>query len=81
MKYKNMYYTKNVQHSALLLAMKQNLESCYWQNGECVFVFNNEDECKKIILHLQNHKIHVEAMSLFEALKTINTILILRHQQ
>lgn len=74
MNYKNLFYTKGNHYAALLLAMKQNLESCYWEKGECIFAFDNEEECKKIIANFWNRKVHIEARCLFEAIRTVDSI-------
>ena len=75
MKYSNLYYTDNHEHAAFLLASKQVLESFYWTKGSCVFVFENEERCEKIINGILKGEYHIEAFSLIQALKTISGIM------
>jgi hypothetical protein len=75
MTYDNLYYTDDAEHAAFLLASKQVIESFYWAKGSCVFVFEGELKCEKIIDSILKGEYHIEALSLLEAFKTINNIL------
>jgi Domain of unknown function (DUF5659) len=79
MKYKNLFYTKEAEQAALLVAVGQSLESCYWQKGFCIFVFENNDYCQKIIVDYKDFKVRVEANALFKAIQTIEGIMALKH--
>lgn len=78
MNYNNLYYTDNPEYASFLLASKQVLESLYWSKGACVFVFENETECKKIISGIKEGEILVGGPSLIEAIKTIQGIINLK---
>jgi hypothetical protein len=75
MTYENLYYTDNHEHAAYLMASKQVLESFYWNRGACVFVFENELECDRIITSILRGDYFIEALSLVEALKAIHGII------
>jgi uncharacterized protein DUF5659 len=78
MKYKNLFYTKETEVASLLIASNQSLESCYWQKGLCIFVFENNDNCQKIIDDYKDYKVKIEANSLFKAIRTIEGIMALK---
>jgi phosphoheptose isomerase len=71
MHYTNLFTTKNTEYASLLLSMNQTLESSYAKDGEYYFVFQNAIKCKKVVADLLNHRVIVDAKSLFEAIKTI----------
>lgn len=75
MEYSNFFTTKNPQYAALLLSMYQTLDSYYFKNGECYFVFAHEAKCKKVINDYLCNRMIVSAKSLFDAMKTINGLI------
>ena len=75
MTYQNLYYTDNHEHAAILLARKQVVESFYWAKGSAVVVFENEEECERILEGVLKGVVQVNPKSLIDALRIINNII------
>ncbi|MCX6793438.1 MAG: DUF5659 domain-containing protein [Candidatus Falkowbacteria bacterium] len=72
--YKDLYQTKDSEIATILYSMKQVLDTTFWENGSCFFVFANKDKCEKIISDYLNDKITIGAKSLMESVRTIKSI-------
>lgn len=77
-KYQNFYTTKDFELASVLYASKQVLDSSYWENGTCFFVFENSEACEVVISAYFRDKLVLSAKSLMEAIKTIKNILFAR---
>lgn len=73
--YKEFYKSRDTEISSILYANKQTLESSYWENGACYFLFNDKEACEKIISDYFNDKIIISAKSVMEAIRTIKSII------
>ena len=73
--YQNLYKTRDSEHASVLYATKQVLDSSYWENGACFFIFENRDKSEQIIADYYKDKIMVSAKSLMEAIRTIKSII------
>lgn len=73
--YQNLYQTKDTEKATILYAMKQTLDSTFWSNKACFFVYENSQECERILNDYLNDKIIIGAKSLMEASKTIKNII------
>lgn len=76
--YKNLYKTKDFNLASVLYASKQLLDSSYWEDGSCFFVFEDEDACNKVIDDYFKDKLTLSPKSLVDAQKTIKSILLYR---
>lgn len=74
----NSYTTKDQQIASLLYAQNQILNSSYWENGVCFFVFQDAPQCRDIIAKHYNGQITLTSKVVFEAIKTIKSILLNR---
>ena len=72
--YQQFYQTKDTESAIILYAMKQVLDSTFWENGSCFFSFENQEACEKILTDYLNDKITIGAKSLMEAVRTIKNI-------
>lgn len=72
--YQDLYHTKDSETAAILYSSKQILDSTYWENGSCFFVFQDKKRCEEIISDYLNDKITVGAKSLIEAIRTIRNL-------
>ncbi len=73
--YQNLYQTKDSENAVILYSMRQVLDSSFWENGSCYFVFENRDQCEKILTDYLNDKIVISAKSLMDAYKTIKNLI------
>jgi hypothetical protein len=72
MDYTNLFYTKNSDHAALLIALNQTLDYCYRDiDGEVNFVFVNEFVCKNLLKNYFHKNQKVNANALFDAIKSV----------
>ena len=78
--YDKLYYTDIPEHAAFLMALGQVLDSFYWARTACVFVFEDEVKCQKVIAGILSGKTRIKATALTEALKTINSVINLKLQ-
>lgn len=76
--YQNFYTTKDFELASILYASRQVLDSSYWENNTCFFVFENTEACEAIIADYFKDNLIMSAKSLMEAIKTIKSILFAR---
>jgi len=74
--YQNLYQTKDTESAIILYAMKQVLDSTFWENGSCFFVYEDKVACENILKDYLNDKIIIGAKSLMDAYKTIKGIIV-----
>lgn len=74
-KTKNRYITHDSEYASILYATKQVLDSSYWENGTCFFIFENQNKCEQIIGDYYKDKIIISAKFLMEAIRTIKSII------
>lgn len=69
------YKTKDQELASLLYASGQILDSSEWDNGVCYFIFEAKNECERIVGDYYRGLIKLNAKAIFEALKTIKSII------
>jgi hypothetical protein len=76
MHYSQLYHTKNSDHAAILLSQGMKLDIFYRENGEAVFLFENERICKDILNDYRKGNLKIGAKELFRAMKTVQDYLL-----
>jgi len=75
MEYKELYKTKDSELASLLYAKKQALDSSYRENGSVFFIFEDSENCERIVADYYRGKITINAKELFDSIKTIKSII------
>jgi hypothetical protein len=70
-----LYVTKDQQLASLIYATGHVLDSSYWENGSCYFVFENKKECDQLVSKYYNGLLKINAKSIFDALNTVRSII------
>jgi len=73
--YQELFQIKDTESATILYAMKQTLDSTFWENGSCFFVFRDKNKCEKILSDYLNDKIVISAKSLMESIRTTKNII------
>lgn len=71
----NLYRTKDYNIASTLYALSCKLDSSEVIKGVCFFVFEDEDNCLKIRKSLFDNRLKVNPMVLFDAQRTIKSII------
>ena len=69
------FTTKDQQIATLLYATGETLDSSYWENGICFFVYEDKPRCEQIIANYYKGMIKINAKAIFDALNTIKSII------
>lgn len=69
------FKTKDQTIASLLYATGQTLNSSFWENGVCFFVYEDKTQCEQIIVNYYKGQIILSAKTIFDAIKTVKGII------
>lgn len=72
---KNLYKTKDQYIASLLYALKQRIIDTVYENNVCYFLFDDEKTCENIVDEYFRNNLQINPKDLFDAYKTIKTII------
>lgn len=70
-----LYETRDQHLASLLYATGQILDSTYWENGACHFMFEDKGRCDDVVTDYYKGLVKIDAKAIFEALRTIKGII------